>query len=94
MKGYHLRVKGHGYELTEPVEGHPPKRIATIEPKFDAGTTELKGWRFRPVTMMNGPVSKIWPTVADALIGFRITTPAKARQAVAAADANRPPPPL
>ncbi len=52
------------------------------------------GLAIRPVTMMNGPVSKIWPTVADALIGIRITTPAKARQAVAAGDANRPPPPL
>lgn len=94
MTGYRLRTKGTGYELTEPVDEHPPKRIATVEPKIDPRTGEVKGWRFRPVTMMNGPVSKVWPTVADALIGFRVTTPAQARQAVAAADANRPPPPL
>ncbi len=94
MKGYHLRRSGDGYELTEPVEGGSPKRIATIERRLKARTAELDGWRFRPVTMMNGPVSKVWATVADALVGFGIATAARARQAVAVADANRPPPPL
>lgn len=89
-----LRRKGDGYELIEPVPGHPARRIATLEPQLDARTAALKGWRFRPVTVMNGPASKVWTTVADALVGFRITTPARARQAVAAADANRPALPL
>lgn len=94
VSAYQLRRAGDGYELAEPVPGHREHRIALITPKIDRPGLPPSGWRFRPVTMMNGPVSKIWPTVADALVGFRITTPAKARKAVAAADAGEPPLPL
>ncbi len=93
MSGYQLRRAGDRYELVEPVSG-PARRIANIVPKIDRPGTAPVGWRFKPVTMMNGPVSKVWPTVADALVGFRLATPAKARKAVAAADAGEPSPPL
>ena len=94
VSGYQLRRAGDGYELVEPVGEQPARRIATIVPKTDRPGATPAGWRFRPVTMMNGPVSRVWPTVADALVGFRLATPAKARKAVAAADAGEPPPPL
>jgi len=94
MSSYRLHCPGDTYELVQPVFGQRARLIATIMPKMDRTSTAPVGWRFRPVTMMNGPVGKTWPSVADALVGFRITTPAKARKAVTAADAGEPPPPL
>lgn len=94
VTAYQLRRTGDGYELIEPAGDQKSRRIATIVPKTGRPGASPVGWRFRPVTMMNGPVSKVWPTVADALVGFQLATPAKARKAVAAADAGERSPPL
>ena len=84
MSTYRLTRHGSGFRLEE---GEPPELIAKIEPRIETYNGPPTGWRFKPVTFMGGPASKVWPTVADALVGYRLMTPAKARKAVAAAEA-------
>ena len=84
MSNYRLVRHGHGFHLEE---GEPPKLIAKIEPRIETFNGPPTGGRFKPVTFMGGPASKVWPTVVDALVGYRLMTPAKARKAVAAAGA-------
>ena len=94
MSGYRLTRHGHGFRLED---GESLALIARIEPRIETYNGPPTGWRFKPVTFMGGPASKVWPTVADALVGYRLMTPGKARKAVAAAGvapaAPKPVPP-
>lgn len=86
------RVSRHhaGYRVDD--DADPPQRIALIERRLDR-KGGLLGWRFRPVTIMRGPHSKLWRTPEAALVGFGLMTPARARDAVAAVSTPPPPPP-
>jgi hypothetical protein len=44
------------------------------------------GWRLKPLVVMQGAKSRIWPSVADAIASTKLMTLREARTAVAAAD--------
>ena len=86
MSGYRLTRHKDGFRVEE---GAQPSRLAAlIEPQRDRKGSTM-GWRFRPVTIMRGPQSKIWPSPETALVGFGLITKARARDAVRAAMAPR-----
>ncbi len=87
---YKVSRHGDGYRVDD--DADPPRRVALIERKLDR-KGGLLGWRFKPVTIMRGPHSKTWRTPDAALVGFGLMTPARARNAIAAAS-TPPAPPL
>jgi hypothetical protein len=44
------------------------------------------GWRLKPLVVMQGAKSRLWPSVADAIASTKLMTLREARIAVAAAD--------
>lgn len=46
---------------------------------------EPLGWRLKPLVVMQGAKSRIWPSAADAIASTKLLTPKQARAAVAAA---------
>ncbi len=44
------------------------------------------GWRLKPLTVMQGAKSRIWPTPADALTSTKLMSPKQAREAVKHVD--------
>lgn len=44
------------------------------------------GWRLRPLVVMQGARSRIWPSPADALAATKLLSPKQARAAVTRAD--------
>ena len=84
------------YQLTQHKDGFrveqgagPPRLVAVIEHRLDRKGGPA-GWRFRPVTIMAGPHSKVWLSPEAALVGFGLMTKARARDAVAAATTADP----
>ncbi len=84
---YKVSRHGDGYRVDDGAD--PPQKVALIERCLDR-TGGLLGWRFKPVTIMRGPQSKLWQTPEAALVGFGLMTPARARNAVATASTPLP----
>lgn len=82
MGAYRLTRHKDGFRVEEGVA--PPRLVATIERHLDRKGGPA-GWRFRPVTIMAGPHSRIWLSPQAALVGFGLMTKARAHDAVAAA---------
>ena len=82
MSGYRLTRQRDGFRVED--DAQPPRVVAQIEPRPDR-KGGVMGWRFRPVTIMRGPQSKIWPSPEAALVGFGLMTKGRARDAVRAA---------
>ena len=79
---YRLTRHKDGFRVEEGAA--PPRLVAMIERRLDRKGGPV-GWRFRPVTIMAGPHSRIWHSPEAALVGFGLMTKARARDAVAAA---------
>ena len=84
MSAYRLTRHKDGFRVEDGAQ--PPRVVALSEPRPDLKGSTM-GWRFRPVTIMRGPHSKIWPSPEAALVGFGLMTKARARDAVRAAYA-------
>ena len=67
--------------VTEP----SPGAVANITPIRDRAGTPT-GWRLRPLFVMQGSKSKIWPTPAEVVASTKLMTPGQARAAINAAD--------
>ncbi len=48
------------------------------------------GWRLKPLFVMRGSKSRLWPTPAEALASTLLLTKTEARDAIAHANAYRP----
>ena len=86
MSGYRLTRHKDSFRVDDGAQ--PSRLVALIEPRPDCKGSTM-GWRFRPVTTMRGPQSKIWPSPEAALVGFGLMAKARARDAVRAAMVPR-----
>ena len=75
MSGYRLTRHKDGSRVDDGAQ--PSRLVALIEPRPDCKGSTM-GWRFRPVTTMRGPQSKIWPSPEAALVGFGLMAKARA----------------
>ncbi len=66
---------------TEPFSG----TVAFIKPVTDRFGRRI-GWRLKPLVTMQGSLSKVWTSPAEAIASTRLMTLAQARFAVAKAD--------
>jgi hypothetical protein len=81
-----VRVHDDKYRLdrvTPPGEG----QVAVVERVSDRRGNAL-GWRLKPLTVMQGSRSRIWPTPAEAFASTRLFGTQEARDAVRRADAK------
>ncbi len=81
-------VRGHdgGYQLQCTSE-HPARKIATVNQVKDR-TGGLLGWRLKPLVVMQGARSRIWPTPAEAIVSTKLMTPGQAKAAIRQADTS------
>ena len=82
-RSYRIVQHGETYRVEDGAEPH--RLIAVIERRLDRRNQPI-GWRFRPETVMSGPRTKLWDSPEEALVGFKLMTKGKARDAVAAAE--------
>lgn len=81
-----VRVHDDKYRLdrvTPPGEG----QVAVVERLRDRRGGPL-GWRLKPLTVMQGSRSRIWPTPAEAFASTKLFGTQEARDAVRRADAK------
>jgi hypothetical protein len=69
------------------IERTTPPGIGTVAfiNRVPDRTGGLLGWRLKPLVVMQGAKSRIWPSVADAIASTKLMTLKEARTAVAAA---------
>jgi hypothetical protein len=63
----------------------PPGTAAFIDRVRDRTGGPL-GWRLKPLVVMQGAKSRLWPSVADAIASTKLMTLREARTGVAAAN--------
>ena len=62
-----------------------PRVIARVTPILDR-SAQVIGWRLKPVVVMQGAVSRLWPDPASAIAATKLFTPGKAKAAVRATE--------
>lgn len=62
-----------------------PRVVARITPVLDR-SAQVIGWRLKPLVMMQGAVSRLWPDAAAAIAATKLLTPGKAKAAVRATE--------
>ena len=67
--------------ITEPFSG----AVAFIKPVTDRYGHRI-GWRLKPLVTMQGSLSKVWPSPAEAIASTKLMTLAQAKTAIAKAD--------
>ena len=67
--------------ITEPFSG----TAAFIKPVTDRYGHRI-GWRLKPLVTMQGSLSKVWPSPAEAIASTKLMTLAQAKTAIAKAD--------
>jgi len=58
-----------------------PRVVARVTPVLDR-SSQVIGWRLKPIVVMQGAVSRLWPDAAAAIAATKLLTPGKARAAV------------
>lgn len=77
----HERDGNYRLHATEPT----PRVIAKITAVIDR-SAQIIGWKLKPLVVMQGAVSHLWPSPADAIAATKLLSAAKARTAVKTAD--------
>lgn len=62
-----------------------PRVVARVTAVVDR-SAQVIGWRLKPVVVMQGAVSRLWPDPASAIAATKLLTPGKARAAVRATE--------
>lgn len=62
-----------------------PRVVARVTPVLDR-SSQVIGWRLKPIVVMQGAVSRLWPDAAAAIAATKLLTPGKARAAVRAME--------
>ena len=78
----HERDGNYRLHAAEPT----PRVIAKITAVIDR-SARLIGWKLKPLVVMHGTVSHLWPSPTDAIAAIKLLSAAKARAAVKNADA-------
>ena len=82
-------TRTNGYTVTREHDGSyrlhstqpTPRVIATIAPVKDRAQ-QLIGWKLKPVVVMQGASSRVWPDPASAIAATKLLTPGAAKAAV------------
>ena len=67
-----------------------PRVVARVTPVLDR-SAQVIGWRLKPVVVMQGAVSRLWPDAAAAIAATKLFTPGKAKAAVLAIETGDSP---
>ena len=81
-----VRVHADSYRLDRLTP--PGAGAAAFVLRFRDRLGNPRGWRLRPLVVMQGARSRIHPTAAEALASTKLLTPKAAKEAVAQADAD------
>ena len=79
-----VRVHAGSYRLdrTQPPRVGPAAFVIQVRDRLG----NPLGWKLKPLVMMQGARSRVWPTAADAIAATKLFTPGAARAAVQQAD--------
>jgi len=62
-----------------------PRVVARVTPILDR-TAQVIGWKLKPLVVMQGAVSRVWPDAASAVAATKLLTPGKAKAAIRATE--------
>lgn len=88
-------TQGNSYTVTRERDGSyrlhatqpAPRVIASIAPVRDRAE-QVVGWKLKPVVVMQGATSRVWPDPASAIAATKLLTPGKAKAAVQASNSG------